>query len=89
MSLPTKQSNPIGIPFVTPNLMLPLTIPKEMCTLIIGIEIISGVMPLIRHDSVKIEPSHFVAQSSVNNGAKELESLNILIGIFNPSKLLM
>ena len=59
MSLSTKQSNPVGIAFVTPNLMLPLTIPVEMSTSIIGIEIIFGVMPLIRHDSVRMEQSHF------------------------------
>ena len=69
--------------------MLPLTIPEEMSTSIIGIEIISGVMPLKRHDSVKIEQSHFLAQSSVNNETKEPESLRILIGTLDPSKLLM
>ena len=89
MSLPTKQSNPIGIPFVTPNLMLLLTIPEETSTSVIEIEMISVVMPLIRYDSVRMEQSHFFAQSSVNNETKEPESLRILIGTLDPSKLLM
>ena len=66
--------------------MLPLTIPEEMSTSINGIEIISGVL---RHDSVKIEQSHFLAQSSVNNETQEPESPRILIGTLDPSKLLM